>query len=168
MQFRLSTALRPIFMNGNTRILLDTGAMISVFTGNEDDILNYFPTARKYKLDAIVSGFNKSAKVYPAYVVDKYNLGNIIIHNLIFTVIPNCTNCCDFILAGTVLNSAEFTINHKCRILDINVNNNKILCGLNHYTDIKNTYVDGTYSLFQNEIKQGDAFQSSFNKMKGL
>ena len=167
MQFRLSTALRPIFMNGGTRILLDTGAVISVFTGSETAILNYFPRAKRYKLDAIISGFNKNAKIYPAYIIDKYDLGNITIHNLIVAVIPNCTNCCDFILAGTVLNSTEFIINHKRRVLDIKVGNNKIICGLNYYTDTIGKYVDGTYSLFQNEVKQEDPFKASINKMKG-
>lgn len=166
MIYGLDNTIRPAFTINGMQILLDTGAVISVFTGKEKDVQTYFPTAKRFKLDAIMSGFNSGIKVYSAYIVDKYSLGDIDISNLIFIVVEDCTDSCDFILAGTVLNSTEYTINHRKRFIDIKAKNNSIVCGIQYIDYNGTTYIDGTYSLYQNRVNN-NPFRSSINKMSG-
>lgn len=172
MEIKLHGNKRPIFyIPNNTTVscLLDTGAIISVFTKSEDKVKLYFPSAKRYKLDGIVAGFNYNPTIHPVYIIDDFVIGDIHIKNFIFVVMPDSVKDVILVLAGPVLNDSVLELNHKRNKLSVIPNrHNMIICGISTIDWNNTKYVNGNYSLFQNEIKQGDAFQSSFNKMKGL
>lgn len=107
--------------NMDIRILLDTGAKISVFTRGLEAFLEIFPNAVKAERKYLLGGFGGSKKdLCEVYTIPRFSLGGIQINNLPVVIATNKYISSEIVLSAYVFKKNRLTIdfdNDKIEIL---------------------------------------------------
>lgn len=121
----------PVFVapagDSNVRILLDTGANLSVFNGSEEALYAFFEGAVRTEYITAINGFGGRTHTMRVFRLESLLIDKITIRNLLLVCQPFDMDV-DLILAGTLLRINPFTIRLKDKRLEIEDIGRDIYC----------------------------------------
>lgn len=130
-KIHLQNDRRPMFVSYSNGFeitsLLDTGALLNVYTGNAKEFLLTFPDAVLADKKTFIGGFggNKST-LCDIYIVPELVIGDIVIHNLPVAIQPNDNIHSDLILASCIFQKWKFSIDYCNGLLELDCNRRDI------------------------------------------
>lgn len=135
MVIRLSNNIRPTMSEkSGCSVMLDTGAIISVFNADEELFTTYYPNASNTGLVKDLGGFGGSAGLCPVYEIPELMFEDLRIINLPVVVCVNKSIPVDMVLAGHVFCNHPFKLDYKNKSIEVE-SNKEIRC---RYTISKN------------------------------
>lgn len=101
------------------RVLLDSGASISVFTKSEKAFIKKFKNVVYSGYDTLIGGFGGEGCIVPVYIILELKIGSVTMTNLPVAIYPMNHISADLILSSYVLKNNKFSIDFKNRTLEI-------------------------------------------------
>ncbi|MBR5969084.1 MAG: hypothetical protein IK016_01915 [Lachnospiraceae bacterium] len=109
------------------RVLLDTGANLSVFNGTEKGLFQYYAKATKTEYCSAINGFGGKTRMMPVYRIPNIRIDGTVIHNVL-VVCHIFDMDVDLILAGTLLKMNPFTVRLSKKEMEIQEIGRDVYC----------------------------------------
>lgn len=127
LSLKLSDRVRPVFwcgVNGSTqKCLFDTGANISVYTGNKEEFLSLFKDAVLKYENYRLTGFGGDGEMYSIYVIPIVSLScndvNYTVHNMLIAVSKKVRYDFRLILSPALFTKSRVEWSYQERALNI-------------------------------------------------
>lgn len=163
MKIQILSKVRPIF-NANVKddlvsVLLDTGAVFSVYTNSVDQLLK-ITDAKDTRRQTYIGGFGGKGKLYPVYIINKIEIGNLTIVNLPVAVTNQTHISSDLVLASSVLSKHPFLVDYTNKELSLAEEDITITCKF--MTSPLNSDIISSFCVFTQ-----DELDSKWIKMTG-